>query len=101
MDDIKLKLAEVVVRCRAACGAEAVSRGFPQQAGLDIHDGCVSDATEKWTGDQFEDWAGQLFDKYVAEDPTREDSLVALYREICSIMGRYTPLFSQVVQDNL
>jgi hypothetical protein len=54
-----MELEDAIVRCKLACEAEAVSRGFPPEAGSEIYDGCVADDLTGWSVDDFWEWADQ------------------------------------------
>ncbi len=40
------EIAKILAECRLACGAEAVARGFPPEAGYDMYYGCYLDALQ-------------------------------------------------------
>lgn len=86
-----MELPEVVERCRLACGAEAVAMGFSVQAGYDIHEGCIKDDLEKWSEDEFLDWAMELQVLYGKVSRTGYQ-LIALYNRCNEIMGQYAQL---------
>lgn len=83
-----MNIEEAIARCVVACRAEAVSFGYPPEAGEEIYQGCVSDDLEKWTDNRFLDWAMELESRYGNEDK----KLNNLYLKISEIMGQYAPL---------
>ncbi|MGK7949124.1 MAG: hypothetical protein AB4368_10050 [Xenococcaceae cyanobacterium] len=58
------ELARILAQCRLACGAEAVARGFPPEAGYDMYYGCCADALQARSESQFLYWTYRLDSKY-------------------------------------
>ena len=83
------EIAKLLAECRLACGAEAVARGFPPEAGYDIYYGCYLDALQARSQEQFLYWTYRLDSKYgcdstVAINPLMEQnpSLLPDYQEL-------------------
>ena len=88
------QVQEVIDRCALACGAEAESKGFPQQAGYDIYQGCIADDLDGWTEGVFLLWIRQIEQRYSQFGDTKK--LQDLYLAVCQIMGNYAPLLKSV-----
>lgn len=82
-------IGEVIVRCRLACGAEAIARGFPEEAGYDMFDGCCADDIEEWDKETFLAWTYAMDRKYGTDSSVGINPLMKLYEACSKIMGDY------------
>ncbi len=85
-------IARILAECRLACGAEAVARGFPAEAGYDTYQGCCADDIEGWSEEQFLDWTYRMDKKYGCDSAVGINPLMELYEACSKIMGRYGDL---------
>lgn len=94
------ELASLIVKCRLACGAEAVARGFPQEAGYDMYDGCCADDIEGWSEQQFLDWTYRMDKKYGCDSSVTLNPLMKLYEACSQIMSSYGDKLQKLEQEN-
>ena len=89
-------VARILAKCRLACGAEAVARGFPPEAGYDIYYGCYADALQARSEEEFLDWTYRLDEKYGCDSSVAFNPLMELYHACSEIMQRYLHLFKEL-----
>ncbi len=87
-----MDVPEIILRCQMACESEAVSRGFPAEAGFEIFYGCVADDIDGWSDEEFEIWNYALGRKWAGVDENKNKQLTELYVACNEIMGEYGKL---------
>ncbi len=90
------EIAKLLAECRLACGAEAVARGFPPEAGYDIYYGCYLDALQARSQEQFLYWTYRLDSKYGCDSTVAINPLMELYKACCQIMKNYLDLLKKL-----
>jgi len=90
------ELGRILTKCRLACGAEAVARGFPPEAGYDIYEGCCADALQARSEEQFLYWSYRMDQKYGCDSTVAINPLMELYQACCQIMRNYLHLLKQL-----
>ena len=89
-------VARILTKCRLACGAEAVARGFPPEAGYDMYYGCCADALQARSQEQFLYWTYRLDSKYDCDSNVAINPLMELYQACCPIIQSYLHLLKKL-----
>ncbi len=93
------ELARILTQCRLACGAEAVARGFPPEAGYEMYYGCYADALQTRSQEQFLYWTYRLDSKYGCDSTVAINPLMELYEACCQILKNYLKNYINLSQE--